>query len=341
MASVTPITETTRCALVYNPQAGQLRRGLKLARLPRFSRSDREAPSVTAQRLVREVSPEVAVCVASDRAAAESFVGEAAQRRVPWLIIAGGDGTLFTVMNTLYRSLPTHRWPVLSVLPTGTTNFLAFLLGQPKQTIDGELFSRLPEVDRLPRFSVRLLQVGSYISLLCGAGLISRLSQAYVERPSHILDPYTWGVLNALAIGTGIWYPQWLHEAQPLDVSDSDGRSLRLPHGVPPAGLLCSAEERVVELWRPYVGDDRSDGVHALMVAKGLGSALRETVAARLRWNLRRRWAVARTRPRMQMKRGTWLMLDGEFVNAGPAARLTPGPVVELADLSSLSDRSG
>ena len=339
MTHISAVNENTRCAVVCNPRAGGLRGRLSGTRLPLFSsrRSERESAAETAQRLVREFPQDIAACVTSDRASAESFVSDAANSRVPWLIVAGGDGTLFSVVNTLYRSVPTDRWPVLSVLPTGTTNFLASLLGQPKWRTSSGLFSRLPNVERLPRLSIRMLEVGGYLCILCGAGYISGLSRAYLDRSSRIVNPYAWGVLNAIGIGTGIWYPEWLRQAHPLDVDDGDGCALRLPRGLPPAGLLCSADDRVIELWRPYFDDERSDGVHAIIAGKWLGSALRETVAAKLGRTASRTWAVARSRGRLQMKRRTWLLLDGEFVYAEPNAGLAPGPLVELADLSSIS----
>jgi diacylglycerol kinase (ATP) len=98
-----------RVLLVYNPQAGHGRsRGLIPQVLARF----------------REAGIEVVTRLTESPGHAERIAAEAPLGDFQGIVAAGGDGTLFEVLNGYYRNTSARRIP-LGVIPIGTGNAFA------------------------------------------------------------------------------------------------------------------------------------------------------------------------------------------------------------------------
>ncbi len=325
MKRAAAINDHTRSALVYNPRAGGLRAAA--GRTP-----------ADFDELLDTLPCAVATCAATDRSKVDKFVVEAAERHVVWLIVAGGDGTLFSVLNGLFRSVAPERWPVVSVLPTGSTNALASLTGQPKpEQILPLLANELPDVGRLPRLSVRLLKVGDRVCVLSCAGYFLRFVSAYADGAPRYIGPVSWTVLRVLGIGAGVHFPKWLRGVDPVQLADGTGNDLRLPDGQLPGAVFCTADQRVAGLWRSYLGDDEGDGVNTVLAGERPEKAVREAVAARLMLTDTPREVVAESHPSITIESRTRLLLDGEFIYADAGARVEPGPILQVGDLRKLA----
>ncbi len=85
------------------------------------------------------------------RGHAAELAAEARRRRLDYVVVLGGDGTVNEVVNGLLRDGGTDRdIPVLGVVPAGSANVFARSLGYPPDPIEatGELMARLKAGDR-------------------------------------------------------------------------------------------------------------------------------------------------------------------------------------------------
>jgi len=341
---VTSVRPCAPCAVVYNSRSGGLRVSLPASAVAPGGVEVNVGASGLDGATLEELTdgPEgyhgVAACITSDRERAERFIADTVRKRVRWLVVAGGDGTFLTVLNTLFRTAPPNEWPVLSVVPAGTTNFLAALLRQPRPKRVLKRVLRHPEVDALPRMGVRLLNVDGTLSVICGAGLFQRAASMYAEGAPRLVSPLTWSMLHLLGAGTGMRLTRWLQDLHEIELSNETGEPIRLPHGAPVGAVLCSAEERVADLWRSRLYLAKGP-VQALVTGTKPTGLAREIIGYGLG---RRRTPVhiaARGAERLAVGGGIWLFLDGEFVYFDNPVSVSVGPTIEIADLTPWKGR--
>src|SRR5688500_12613265 len=89
----------------------------------RSHRKDGDLPEWTGRATLLVESPR-------KRTELTSVLSRFAERRVDYIVIAGGDGTVRDVL-TCGAGIFGERWPPLVVLPNGKTNALAVDLGLP------------------------------------------------------------------------------------------------------------------------------------------------------------------------------------------------------------------
>ncbi|NHN94429.1 hypothetical protein GOB58_02660 [Acetobacter thailandicus] len=95
-------------ALIHNPQS---RRNVKTG----LSASD-----------VLRALPDLLFCAPETEAALVAALADIAPRKIKYLIVDGGDGTVSKVLSVMHASgWPKEEWPVLIVLPSGNTNLVA------------------------------------------------------------------------------------------------------------------------------------------------------------------------------------------------------------------------
>jgi YegS/Rv2252/BmrU family lipid kinase len=150
-----------RAVLIYNPAAGR-RRGRRARDIER------------AMEILREQVEEIDARATAGPGSATELARQACRSSADLVLASGGDGTINEVVNGLAgSSVP------LAVLPAGTANVLAVLLGLP---LEGPAAARLlpqlrPQRLSLGRVRCDLPAPGSsrYFLLLAGAGLDAQI----------------------------------------------------------------------------------------------------------------------------------------------------------------------
>ena len=119
--------------LLFNPLSGRIRK-----RKDAIRRALAGIPGATC----REVTNAFEI-----KASVDAFV----QADIDLLVIVGGDGTVQGVLCHLFATQPLARWPVLTVIPGGTTNMTALdlgICGRPEFILQqlGYLLKQIPPV---------------------------------------------------------------------------------------------------------------------------------------------------------------------------------------------------
>lgn len=196
---------TARVGLLFNPLSGRIRKRREAIRCELAG-----IPGATCRE---------AGSGAEMRAAVEAFVAA----DTDLLVIVGGDGTVQAVLNHLFSMGRSVRWPILAVIPGGTTNMTALDLGiqgSPEQNLQ-KLKKSLAERDISPLIQRHVLcieQIGSekVYGMFFGAGLIARaviFSQGKVKQLGVTGEIYSalimLGYLAGALMGrrAGAWAP--------------------------------------------------------------------------------------------------------------------------------------
>ncbi|MFO7580162.1 MAG: acylglycerol kinase family protein, partial [Nitrosomonas halophila] len=163
-----------RAGLIYNPLGGQFRK-----RDPDIRRVLAEMTGITQIE-------------AKDLSEFDQAVSQLLAEDIEWLIIIGGDGTLQGVINCLFAQRSVEKWPLLTIVPGGTTNMIALDLGmhgkpeqvltQVKQSLHQ---SSQPTLVSRPVLRIEQAGVKNVYGMLFGLGLIARgvrFSQSQVKQ---------------------------------------------------------------------------------------------------------------------------------------------------------------
>ena len=228
--------------LLFNPLSGRIRK-----RKDAIRRALAGIPGATC----REVTNAFEI-----KASVDAFV----QADIDLLVIVGGDGTVQGVLCHLFATQPLARWPVLTVIPGGTTNMTALdlgICGRPEfilQQLRGYLLKQIPPVF-LQRHVLCIEQAGAekVYGMFFGVGLIARaviFSQSKIKQLGITGEIYsgiiTVGYLIGLILGRrhGAWAPVQMSIIE---------RDIELHRGTY-AFLFTSTLDRLLFGMRPYWG---------------------------------------------------------------------------------------
>lgn len=228
--------------LLFNPLSGRIRK-----RKDAIRRALAGIPGATC----REVTNAFEI-----KASVDAFV----QADIDLLVIVGGDGTVQGVLCHLFATQPLARWPVLTVIPGGTTNMTALdlgICGRPEfilQQLRGYLLKQIPPVF-LQRHVLCIEQAGTekVYGMFFGVGLIARaviFSQSKIKQLGITGEIYsgiiTVGYLIGLILGRrhGAWAPVQMSIIE---------RDIELHRGAY-AFLFTSTLDRLLFGMRPYWG---------------------------------------------------------------------------------------
>ena len=228
--------------LLFNPLSGRIRK-----RKDAIRRALAGIPGATC----REVTNAFEI-----KASVDAFV----QADIDLLVIVGGDGTVQGVLCHLFATQPLARWPVLTVIPGGTTNMTALdlgICGRPEfilQQLRGYLLKQIPPVF-LQRHVLCIEQAGAekVYGMFFGVGLIARaviFSQSKIKQLGITGEIYsgiiTVGYLIGLILGRrhGAWAPVQMSIIE---------RDIELHRGTY-AFLFTSTLDRLLFGKRPYWG---------------------------------------------------------------------------------------
>ena len=73
--------------------------------------------------------PGILVCEATDAITFKTAMDRLIQADIDLLVIVAGDGTAHAILSHLFTSLGLTKWPVLMIIPGGTTNMTPLDLG--------------------------------------------------------------------------------------------------------------------------------------------------------------------------------------------------------------------
>ncbi|MDQ3187063.1 MAG: acylglycerol kinase family protein, partial [Pseudomonadota bacterium] len=251
---------------LFNPLSGRIRK-----RKDAIRRALAGIPGATCSEVTN--APEI-------KASVDAFV----QADIDLLVIVGGDGTVQGVLCHLFATQPLARWPVLTVIPGGTTNMTALdlgICGRPEfilQQLRGYLLKQIPPVF-LQRHVLCIEQAGAakVYGMFFGVGLIARaviFSQSKIKQLGITGEIYsgiiTLGYLIGLIFGRrhGAWAPVRMSIIE---------RNIELHHGTY-AFLFASTLERLLFGMRPYWGQEE-EPLHITFVRQKPKRFLRSLLA--------------------------------------------------------------
>ncbi|MDP1558712.1 MAG: acylglycerol kinase family protein [Nitrosomonas sp.] len=113
-------TGAPRIGLLFNPLGGQARK--------------RE---LAIRQILTEI-PRVIIHEATNAREFKTSIDCLLQADIDLLVIIGGDGTIHATLSHLFATLPPAKWPVLALVPGGTTNMTSLDLGvrgKPEQVL--------------------------------------------------------------------------------------------------------------------------------------------------------------------------------------------------------------
>jgi len=177
------------------------------------------------------------------------------------LVIIGGDGTVQGVLCHLFATQPLAKWPVLTIVPGGTTNMTALDLGisgSPESVLQqlGACFQKDFPSALVERHVLCIEQTGAgkIYGMFFGVGLIARaviFSQSRIKRLGITGEIYsaliTFGYVAGFLLGRrqGAWAPVRMAIAEKT-----------LPwHQGTFAFLFASTLDRLLFGMRPYWGE--------------------------------------------------------------------------------------
>jgi len=236
---------TATIGLIFNPLSGRIRK-----RKDAIRHALTQIPCATC----REVTNAHEI-----NASVEAFI----DADVDLLVIVGGDGTVQGVLCHLFATQPLSRWPVLTVVPGGTTNMTALdlgILGDPEsvlQKLRNCLLKQAPPV-LLQRHVLCIQQAGAeaIYGMFFAVGLIARaviFSQSRIKRLGITGEIYsgiiTLGYLAGVLFGfrNGAWAP--------VKMSIMEG-NVEVQRGTF-AFLFASTLDRLLFGMRPYWGQEQ------------------------------------------------------------------------------------
>jgi diacylglycerol kinase (ATP) len=231
--------------LLFNPLSGRIRK-----RKDSIRRVIDEIPGGSC----REVTNALEI-----NASVDAFISAA----VDLLVIVGGDGTVQGVLCHLFATYPLIEWPVLTVVPGGTTNMTALdlgLRGSPEsilRQLRDSLLKRTPPL-LLQRHVLCIEQAGAakVYGMFFGVGLIARaviFSQSRIKQLGITGEIYsgiiTLGYLAGVLLGrrSGAWAP--------VQMSITE-RNVELDRGSF-SFLFASTLDRLLFGMRPYWGKEQ------------------------------------------------------------------------------------
>ena len=182
---------------------------------------------------------------------------------VDLLVIAGGDGTVQAVLSHLFTAHPLENWPILAILPGGTTNMTALDLVNHDDVEDAArklskylLTWTLPSLIR--RHVLCIEQTGSakVYGMFFGAGIIARaviFSRSRIKQMGITGEIYSglimFGYIVGLILGRskGAWAPA---QTTTIKVGGKSCNGAQLI-------LFASALDRLLFNLRPYWGQEQ------------------------------------------------------------------------------------
>lgn len=240
-------TGTARIGLILNPLGGQVRKR---------------------QHAIKQILTGISGIhqwQVTDACDFDAAVQALIQTKIDWLIIVGGDGTLQGILSRLLVWLPADQWPLLTIIPGGTTNMTALDLGSRDKP--DHILQRLKRYLQQPTPRSALLRVERPVlcieqtgrekvyGMFFGLGLIARgvkFSRSPIKQIGITGDIFTALIVLRSLLGTflGRPHPEWA----PVQITAVDETGAR--HQQNYLFVLVSALDQLLMGIRPYWGKE-------------------------------------------------------------------------------------
>ena len=250
---------TAKVGCLLNPLSGQVRK-----RMPAIQRALKQIPALL-------------ILQAHDAPTFRTAIQQFLKADIDVLVIIAGDGTTHAILGHLFTALPPDEWPLVMIVPGGTTNMTPLDLGirdKPDRAIDrlhDFLLNPLaPNLVNRPVLRIEQTGAGAIYGMFFAVGLVAR--GVKFSRSSIKQTGITGGIFTALImlrslIGmiAGMIRGHQRSEWAPVELTltQADGRV----HQGTYLFALVSALDCMLLNIRPYWGQEQAP-LHATLVAQ-------------------------------------------------------------------------
>ena len=317
-----------RIGLMFNPLSGRIRKRRDVIR---------RAAACIPGAICREVTSASEI---------DASVEEFLNADIDLLVIVGGDGTVQGTLCHLFARQPLEKWPVLAIVPGGTTNMTALDLGvcgKPELVLQrlGEYLLEQTAPLLLQRHVLCVEQTGEekVYGMFLGAGLIARaviFSQSRIKKLGITGEVYsafiTIGYIIGLLLGRrkGAWAPVDMTIIEP----DKAARTGTY------AFFFASSLDRLLFDMRPYWGREQ-EPLHVTFVEqrrKNSWHSLWSVLAGRGQLLKEQDGYFSRNTRVLELVMDDEYIIDGESYRAasksGPLRISAVGPITFLAPVT-------
>lgn len=318
---------TARIGLILNPLSGQARKRLQAIKQLLTGMSGIHQWEIT------------------HAADFDSSVKALIKAKIDWLIILGGDGTFQGILNRLYAWSPPDYWPLLTIIPGGTTNMTALDLGirgKPDQILFRlKHYLQQPAPRPAPVLAERpvlcIEQTGreKIYGMFFGLGLIARgvkFSRSPIKQIGITGDIFTTLIVLRSLLGTFLGRPQ--PEWAPVQITTVDETGVK--HEESYLLVLVSALEQLLMGIRPYWGQEPAP-LHATFVrqhSKKFWCSIWPLIAGRGHSLKKEHGYVSYNTQMLELSLDDEYIVDGELFHAsrhhGPLRISASGPITFL-----------
>ena len=220
----------------------------------------------TAIRLALSDIPGMVLYEASDAIGFENVIDQLVQADTDLLVIVAGDGTTHAILGHLFTRLAQDAWPLIAIIPAGTTNMTPLDLGmrgKPEQIIQRlrHALKNLTAPKLIQRPVLRIEQAGMYpiYGMFFAVGLVARgvkFSRSPVKQIGVTGSIFTALIMARSLLGmmTGMLFGREQGEWAPvtMTMTDQSGRIYRGTY----LFAQVSALDRLLLNIRPYWGKE-------------------------------------------------------------------------------------
>lgn len=208
--------------------------------------------------------PGILVCEATDAITFKTAIDRLIQADIDLLVIVAGDGTTHAILGHLFTSLALDEWPVLMIIPGGTTNMTPLDLGvqgKPEQTLRRLraylLKPSTPKLVQRPVLCIEQKGMNPMYGMFFAVGLVAR--GVKFSRSSIKQIGITGGIFTALImlrsligmiIGSGRRQSEWAPVT--MTMTEANGR---IHQGTYLFALVSALDCLLLNL-RPYWGKE-------------------------------------------------------------------------------------
>ncbi|MFZ1851651.1 MAG: diacylglycerol kinase family protein [Nitrosomonas sp.] len=240
---------SAKIGCLFNPNGGQGRK-----RLPEIRQVLDQIPGIISRE-------------GTDAATFKTALEFLLQAEIDLLVIVAGDGTTHAILAHLFRIFPaTEDWPILMIVPGGTTNMTPFdlgITGKPDQVLRRlQTYLARPSSIQLQKrsaFCIEQAGIEKMYGMFFAVGLVARgvkFSRSPVKQVGITGNSYTFlimlhSVITALiGIFTGRHHADW--KPVTMTLTETDGKI----HQGTFLFALISASHRILLNMRPYWGKE-------------------------------------------------------------------------------------
>lgn len=237
-------TGTAKVGCLFNPMGGQARK-----RQPAIRQALNEIPGIF-------------VCEATDAITFKSAMDQLLRMKIDLLVVIAGDGTTHAILGHLFAALAPAKWPVLMVIPGGTTNMTPLDLGvrgKPEQILRRlRDFLLQPIEPKLVQRSVLRIEqagMGTIYGMFFAIGLVARgvkFSRSPVKQIGITGSIFTFLIMLRSLAGMILGRHQSEWAPVTMTMAQADGRIYQGTY----LFALVSALDRLLLNIRPYWGKE-------------------------------------------------------------------------------------